>query len=519
VRTPFTPSSNSPHSSFATMASFDSTPLRRSNKFRDQYGDERVTNASHVLDWDYSKTTVGPTTDEQNEAISKMMNHTNNLPIKTREENFSSAPDSDIVLDKEIIKAVQKYKETGSVSRMSDEAKERASHKIAIISAHALECGVDEENIVKMLQPLSMLTGNELPVVYESDKTPRNIWFPQFSSKETGLTPNGEYDMRTTKGQERAATQNYLKDTGLRSDKKADERTRIGKKLGIAKEEMTASTTGVKMNGDVDNRTHLGKEIRHQRQERQSKKQGASSAAAIDVGEEADHGRKASNTADGDPKSKVSSLATPIDTKTRTLSSPESTITPTMRASVSKPTKATPSAPRTPTHTSTMTTPTQVSGYTRSNGTVVSPYSRSSPSPATSTTSSAAPAPTPTASATTQVSGYTRSNGTVVSPYSRSSPSPATSTTSSACNSSSPSYSHSTSSNSMPTSSYGSSSYGSGSYGSSSSSYGSSSSSYGSSSSSSSSSGGGGGGGGGTYVSGYTRSNGTVVSGYYRGGK
>ena len=140
------------------------------------------------------------------------------------------------------------------------------------------------------------------------------------------------------------------------------------------------------------------------------------------------------------------------------------------------------------------TTTQYVSGYTKSNGTEVSGYTREISSPAppscsllapgskSSTSNVSVPLEVTAASSnhtTTQyVSGYTKSNGTEVSGYTREISSPGAPSYSSPA----PSYSGS------PAPSYSNSNSG-------------------------------GGGGSGSYVSGYTRSNGTQVSGYYRGGK
>ena len=240
-----------------------------------QTGDLNVTNASHVYDCKLAKKLLPPGTlpKEQQKALDRFLTLTVNLPVKTRSGpggNFGSHPDSDNVLDTEIMNAL------GTRQPLSDGALARVRAKVALVKGMAKDAGLSDDSIKSLILPLVVLRGpngttvdERYPVVYENGK-PVNIWKDQ-PSAETGLKDNGEPDLRTIKGRERAANaKTFAQDTGLTKDGQADERTKHGQHLGVPKAEMRASFTGKKKDGTPDMRTKLGKQIEEARVHKQA---------------------------------------------------------------------------------------------------------------------------------------------------------------------------------------------------------------------------------------------------------
>lgn len=122
-------------------------PLVRSEKYRKQFGHNAQsgtphTNASHILSWEVAIPLVGKVDGQTQDALSKLLNsHTTNLPLKTRQENFSSNPDSDNVLDLEIKRALIDINESSKNGpgnkeiTISDAAFKRAQLQVAHIKA------------------------------------------------------------------------------------------------------------------------------------------------------------------------------------------------------------------------------------------------------------------------------------------------------------------------------------------------------------------------------------------------
>jgi hypothetical protein len=257
-------------------AAFESRPSSgRAPIPKHQTGDLNVTNESHVYDCKLAKKLLPPGTlpKEQQKALDLFLTLTVNLPVKTRSGpggNFGSHPDSDNVLDTEIMNAL------GTRQPLSDGALARVRAKVALVKGMAKDAGLSDDSIKSLILPLVVLRGpngttvdERYPVVYENGK-PVNIWKDQ-PSAETGLKDNGEPDLRTTKGRERAANaKTFAQDTGLTKDGQADERTKHGQHLGVPKAKMRAAFTGKKKDGTPDMRTKLGKQIEEARVHKQA---------------------------------------------------------------------------------------------------------------------------------------------------------------------------------------------------------------------------------------------------------
>jgi hypothetical protein len=174
------------------------------------------------------------------------------------------------VLDTEIMNAL------GTRLPLSHGALARVRAKVALVKGTAKDAGLSDDSIKSLIKPLVVLRGPDgttvdepYPVVYENGK-PVNIWRDK-PRAETGLKDNGEPDLRTTKGRERAANaKTFAQDTGLTKDGQADERTKHGQHLGVPKAEMLAALTGKKKDGTPDMRTKLGKQIEEARVHKQA---------------------------------------------------------------------------------------------------------------------------------------------------------------------------------------------------------------------------------------------------------
>ena len=254
-----------------TGGSYHRAPIPKSQK-----GDLNVTNASHIYDCALANKLLPPGTlsRDQKEALDRFLTSIPNLPVKTRSGpggNFGKHPDSDNVLDSEIMKAL------GTRQRLSGAAFDRAREKVALVKGLAKDSGLNDESIKALLKPLIALKGPDgtsvdarFPVVFEKGK-PANIW-KQVSNAETGLKANGEPDIRTRKGRERAASpKTYEQETGLTQSKTASDRTKIGKRLGVPKIEMRAAHSGLKLDGSPDMRTKLGKQIAAEKEAKQAR--------------------------------------------------------------------------------------------------------------------------------------------------------------------------------------------------------------------------------------------------------
>jgi hypothetical protein len=204
-----------------------------------QTDDLSVTNASHVYDCDLANKLLPPGTlaKDQQKSLDRFLTSVVNLPIKTRSGpggNIGPHPDSDIVLDKEIMKAI----ETGQP--LSDDAFARVCAKVALGKGKALDSGFNDDSIKALINPLvGLRDGNgttvdeEYFVPYKNGK-PVNIW-KDYPRKVTGLKDNGEPDERTTKGKERAANaKTFEQDTGLTKDGQASQRTTLMPYFGSA---------------------------------------------------------------------------------------------------------------------------------------------------------------------------------------------------------------------------------------------------------------------------------------------
>ena len=243
---------------------------------KNQTGDLNVTNASHVFDCKLANKLLPPgnLAKDQQEALDRFLTLTINLPVKTRSGpggNYGSHPDSDNVLDAEIMKKL------GTRQPLSDKAFARLCAKVALGKGKGKDVGFNDDTIKALLNPLvvmrdrnGMTVDERYYVLYEDGK-PVNIWKKDHPAAVTGLKDNGEPDLRTTKGKERVANaKTFAQETGLTKDGEADERTKPGQHLGVPKAEMPAALTGKKKDGTPDMRTKFGKQITEERARKQA---------------------------------------------------------------------------------------------------------------------------------------------------------------------------------------------------------------------------------------------------------
>jgi len=175
---------------------------RRAPIPKHQTGDGSVTNASHVYDCKLANKLLptGNLSKDQQKALDRFLTLVVNLPVKTRSGpggNYGQHPDSDNVLDAEIMKAI----ETGQP--LSDYAFARVCAKVALVKGKAKDCKLDDDNIKALINPLVGLwdgngtTVDEKYFVVSENGKPVNIWKEDHASTATGLKDNGEPDEHT----------------------------------------------------------------------------------------------------------------------------------------------------------------------------------------------------------------------------------------------------------------------------------------------------------------------------------
>ena len=215
-------------------------------------GDQGATDASHVLDAALVvKLLNGSVKENDLKPLQNLMKDFLNLPLKECDENRKVEKK----LDQEIMNA------RGTQTKLSPAAKDRVKAKLAIVKGLALDHGVSEEIVKSILCQLGSLIGpdgkpidHKYPSCWKGTK-PYNLWSED--SSITGLTKAGDPDRETAEGRARIA-KTFEEECGMTKTKEASERTKIGKELGMPKDEYKPKYTGMKKDGTPDLRTELG---------------------------------------------------------------------------------------------------------------------------------------------------------------------------------------------------------------------------------------------------------------------
>jgi len=125
-----------------------SIDIVRTDKYRAQFGTGKSTHASHIVDWDFAKKVLGgkihgtslQDCEDKHDALTRMLNSTNNVPIKPQHENNGKGNDSsDLALDKKINAAIE------SGQSLSQDAFDRARLKLAFLKGSAKDNGVPDD--------------------------------------------------------------------------------------------------------------------------------------------------------------------------------------------------------------------------------------------------------------------------------------------------------------------------------------------------------------------------------------
>eukprot|EP00435_Cladocopium_sp_Y103_P035874 s4053_g9.t1 len=256
-------------------------------KGRRLFGDEKVTNRSHVIDKHLVTKLFANGMDRDDAfALRSLLQDVRNLPLKNRDENFDhDRNDSDINLDKEIMRALDTDGQLRTVDpngRRSVELDpkklvERVQVKLGLWKGLAKDFGMSDETVKSVLLPMARLKGpdgqpidkNEYPSCWKEGK-PYNL-FKDLPSSITGMREDGKPDRETLEGQARVM-KTFEQECGMTKNFEASQRSNIGKELGFAKDQAKNKVSGLRKDGQPDQSTRNGQDILAQRQARAERK-------------------------------------------------------------------------------------------------------------------------------------------------------------------------------------------------------------------------------------------------------